>query len=151
MIAEILLSAAGSFLGCFGFAALVRAPRRSWVPASLIGMGAYMVFWGLAALGLSEPASIFCGSLAGSLAALICAQKMKMISTIFLMLSIVSFVPGLGLYRAMHSFGNAETLRGANEGTRAMITIAMIVFGQGVGSFIHRSFRRKPGHPHSDR
>ena len=151
MIGEILLSAAGAFLGCLGFAALVRAPKRAWIPASVIGMGAYMVFWGLAALGLSEAAAIFCGSLTGSIAALLCARHMKMISTVFLMLSIVSFVPGLGLYRTMHSFGNAEALQGANEGIHAMITIAMIVFGQGVGNFVERSLHRKPGHPHASR
>ena len=143
MALEFFLTAAGAFLGTLGFAVLVRAPKRAWVPASLIGMGAYAVFWGLMALGLSEAASIFCGSLCGSLAALICARQMKMIGTVFLMLSIVSFVPGLGLYRSMHYLGEGTTIQGANEGVHAMITIAMIVFGQGAGSFLYRTMLKK--------
>ncbi len=143
MALELLLTVVGSFLGTLGFSALVRAPRRARVPASLIGTGAYAVFWGLTVLGLSEAAAVFCGSLCGSLAALICARRMKMIGTIFLMLSIVSFVPGLGLYRCMHHLGGGATVQGANDGVRAMITIAMIVFGQGAGSFLYRIAQKR--------
>ena len=121
MALELFLTAAGAFLGTLGFAVLVRAPKRAW----------------------SEAASIFCGSLCGSLAALICARQMKMIGTVFLMLSIVSFVPGLGLYRCMHHLGEGTTIQGANEGVHAMITIAMIVFGQGAGSFLYRTMLKK--------
>ena len=143
MALELLLTALGAFLGTLGFAVLVRAPKRAWIPASLIGMGAYGVFWILTTIGLSEAASIFCGSLCGSLAALVCARHMKMIGTVFLMLSIVSFVPGLGLYRCMHHLGDGAMIQGANEGVRAMITIAMIVFGQGAGNFLYRSLLKR--------
>ena len=66
-----------------------------------------------------------------------------LIGTVFLMLSIVSFVPGLGLYRCMHHLGEGTTIQGANEGVHAMITIAMIVFGQGAGSFLYRTMLKK--------
>ncbi len=140
---QVLLLALGAFLGSLGFAVLVQTPRRSWIPASLIGMGAYMVCFLLGELGLPNAAAIFCGTMAGSLSAMLCARRMKMISTIFMMLSIVPFVPGLGLYRCMHYLGGGFTTLGARAGIVAMTTIAMIVIGQGVGSFLYRSLTKK--------
>ncbi len=128
-----------SFAGVLGFAVLVNAPRRSWIPAGLTGMGAFLIYWGLSRLGLPEPAALFCGTLGGSLAGLFLARRLRMIGTIFLMTSIVSFVPGLGLYRCMEYLGAGAARLGAEEGSRAMISIAMIVLGQGVGSFLFRA------------
>ena len=136
MIEQILITAVASFLGTIGFAILIRAPRRAWVPASLIGMGAYVVYWLLDRTGLGEAGAIFVSSLLGSMAALLCARKMKMIGTVFLILSIVAFVPGLGLYRSMEYLGSGQTQTGAEQLVSAMISIAMIVLGQGTGNFL---------------
>ncbi len=145
MMAELIRALLSSFLGALGFSALVHAPRRSWLPASLIGMGAYLVYWALLQLGVPEPWAVFAGSLTGSLAGLWCARHMRMIGTVFLMMSIVSFVPGLGLYRCMQFLGAGSMLAGAEQGIAAMIDIAMIVLGQGMGSHIFRLIHGNPG------
>ncbi len=142
MIAELLRAVFSSFLGVAGFAALVHAPRRSLVPAGLIGMGAYLVYWALLLAGVPEPAAVFAGALTGSMAGLWCAKHMRMIGTVFLMMSIVSFVPGLGLYRCMEFLGAGSMRQGAEQGIAAMIDIAMIVLGQGFGSYLFRGIQR---------
>ena len=87
-----------SFVGTLGFAILLHAPKRAWLPASLIGAMTYTLYWSLKQLSLDEAASMFLAALFGSLLAQFCARKMRMIATIFLLLSVVALVPGLGLY-----------------------------------------------------
>jgi len=127
-----------SFVGTLGFAALVHAPGRAWAPAGAIGGASYTLYWLLMHLGVSEGAAIFAGALAGSLLAQWCARRMRMIATIFIMLSIVSLVPGLGLYRFMELLGQGQNAQGLRVGVNAMIDIVMIALGIGVGSFLFR-------------
>ena len=82
--------------------------------------------------------SIFIGSLFGSLAGLLCARKMKIIGTVYLMSAVVPVVPGLGLYRMMAALGRQQLAAGAMTGLQAMITIAMIALGLGAGAFVDR-------------
>ena len=146
MTATLLSGAArmflSAFLGTLGFALLLHAPRKSWLPASVIGAVAYTLYWVLEQIGLSMPLSIFIGALTGSLLAQGCARKMRMIATIFVTLSIVALVPGLGLYRCMALLAQGENAAGVRTGVQAMITILMIALGLGVGSFL---FRAIPG------
>ena len=139
MIGELIRAAVSSLFGAMGFGILVHAPVKSWIPGSLTAMAAFLVYWAALQLGMPDPAAIFCGSMFGALAALYCSKRLKMIGTTFLMMSIVSFVPGLGLYRCMEYLGAGQTRLGAEQGVAAMITIAMIVLGQSTGSFLYRS------------
>ena len=142
MTGELLLGAArrffSAFLGTLGFALLLHAPRRAWLPASTIGAAAYTLYWVLDHAGLSMPLSIFIGALAGSLLAQLCARGMRMIATIFITLSIVAMVPGLGLYRCMALLAQGENAAGVRTGVEAMTTILMIALGIAVGSFLFR-------------
>ena len=130
---------AAAFLGTLGFALLLHAPKRAWLPASVIGAAAYTLFWVLNQAGLSMPASIFIGALAGSMLAQGCARKMRMIATIFITLSIVAMVPGLGLYRCMALLAQGQNAAGVRNGVEAMTTIVMIALGIGVGNFLFRA------------
>ena len=98
-----------SFVGTLGFAILLHAPKRAWLPASLIGAMTYTLYWSLKQLSLDEAASMFLAALFGSLLAQFCARKMRMIATIFLLLSVVALVPGLGLYRCMSLLAQGNT------------------------------------------
>lgn len=71
-----------SFVGTLGFAILLHAPKRAWLPASLIGAMTYTLYWSLKQLSLDEAASMFLAALFGSLLAQFCARKMRMIATI---------------------------------------------------------------------
>ncbi len=142
-----LKDALGSFFGALGFLWLVHAPRRSWIPAGLIAGLTYLLYRGLCALDISDPLSVFCGVLTGSLAAHLCARKMKIINTVFLMAAIVPVVPGLGLYRMMAYLGQRQTVLGAEQGIQAMITIAMTALGLVMASFLDRIFHPRKNPP----
>ena len=138
MAEQILCAAAGAFLGTVGFAMLVHVPKRAWFASGVVASLSYMVYWGLIQLGVPDPMSIFTASLFGSLAGLICARKMKIIGTVFLMSAVVPVVPGLGLYRMMAAIGQGQLAAGAKTGVSAMITVAMIALGLGAGAFTDR-------------
>ena len=128
-----------AFLGTMGFALLLHAPKRAWLPVSAIGATAYTLYWVLNQAGISMPASIFIGALAGSMMAQGCARRMRMIATIFITLSIVAMVPGLGLYRCMALLAQGQNAAGVRNGVEAMTTIVMIALGIGVGNFLFRA------------
>ena len=140
MVEELLRAALGAFFGTFGFAMLVHVPRRACFVSGLIASFAYLVYWGFLRLGLSDPSAIFLGSLFGALAGQLCARRMKIIGTVFLVSAIVPVVPGLGLYRMMAFLGQGRLADGAAMGISAMITIAMISLGLGAGTMLDRLF-----------
>ena len=135
----ILRALLGSFAGTVGFAMLVHVPKKSWLPCGLIAALSYLVYWLLTAVaGLADPIGIFAGSLVGSVIGQLSARKMKTIATVFVMAAVVPVVPGLGLYRMMALLGQGNMAAGGSQGIAAMITIAMIVLGVSMGSFIDR-------------
>lgn len=140
---DVLRYLAGSFFGTVGFAWLTRVPKRAWLPSGIIASAVYMIYWLLPATGLSENLAVFLGALFGSLAGHVCARKMHMINTVFLMSAIVPVVPGLGLYRMMAWLGQGETALGADQGVRAMIIIAMTALGLVMGSFVDQLIHRE--------
>lgn len=135
----ILRALLGSFAGTVGFAMLVHVPKKSWLPCGLIAALSYLVYWLLTAVaGLADPIGIFAGSLVGSVIGQLSARKMKTIATVFVMAAVVPVVPGLGLYRMMALLGQGNMAAGGSQGIAAMITIAMIVLGISMGSFVDR-------------
>lgn len=131
-----------SALGTLGFAVLIQAPRKAWIPAGLIGGASYALYTVLFELGANEPAAIFTAALMGSLLAQFCARRMRMIATIFISLSIVSLVPGLGLYRCMSLLAQGQNSAGLQTGVAAMMSFLMITLGLAVGSFLFRMLLR---------
>lgn len=144
MMEEMLRTLLTSFLGTLGFALLLHAPKKAWLPASLIGGVSYTLYIFLLEMGCPQTVSMFGGALAGSLLAQICARRMRMIATIFITLSIVSLVPGLGLYRCMEHLGAGRNALGLQAGVTAMIDIMMIALGLGVGGFVFRTIVTRP-------
>ena len=138
IILQGLIKLVSSFIGTFGFAIFMHAPRKAWLPASVIGGVAYLLYWALLQLGMYEPLAIFIGALLGSVLGQICARKMHMIASIFVLLSMIPLVPGLGLYRCMHYLAQEMYSAGADAGVRAMVDVVMIALGLAVGSFIFR-------------
>ena len=104
-----------------------------------------MLYWALMQLGLNDPTAIFIGALLGSVLGQYCARRMRMIASIFVLLSMIPLVPGLGLYRCMHYLAQEMYGAGADAGVRAMVDVVMIALGLAVGSYIFRLiFRVKP-------
>jgi len=144
MMGELIRIYVTSFLGTLGFALLLHAPKKSWLPASVIGGVSYTVYIALTGAGSHQAAAMFAAALVGSLLAQFCARKMRMIATIFITLSIVSLVPGLGLYRCMEHLGAGRNALGLQAGVSAMIDIMMIALGVGVGGFVFRLIAARP-------
>lgn len=135
---QILRSVFGAFFGAVGFAMLVHIPKRAWLVSGLVASLSYMIYWFMSFLSLPDPMAIFIGSLFGSLSGLLCARRMKIIGTVFLMSAVVPVVPGLGLYRMMAALGQGQIAAGAKTGIQAMITVAMIALGLSAGAFADR-------------
>lgn len=146
ILQESIRAVLGAFFGTLGFAWLVHAPRRAWLPSGLVASLVYLLYRVLTFLSVSDPMAIFCGALLGAIAGHFCARRLKMISTVFLMAAVVPVVPGLGLYRMMACFGQGQTALGADYGIQAMITIAMTALGLAMGSFVDRSLHRPKQH-----
>lgn len=140
-----------SMVGTLGFAAILHAPRQAWIPSALLGGASYTLYWLLMHFGVTEPTAIFIASMTVSLLAQFCARRIRMIATIFVALSLIPLVPGLGLYRAMELLGQGRNAAGLQAGIAAMISIMMIALGLAVGAFIFRAVisirhhRRKEG------
>lgn len=133
-----------SAVGTYGFAIFMHAPKKAWLPASLIGGVSYALYWALLRFSVYEPLSIFLGALLGSVLGQVCARKMRMIASIFILLAMIPLVPGLGLYRCMAFLAQGLYSEGVKAGVGAMVDIVMIAFGLGVGSYGIRLFRQKP-------
>lgn len=138
MILQGLIKLLSSFVGTLGFAIFMHAPRKAWLPASAIGGVAYLLYWVLLQFSLPEAAAIFIGALLGSILGQYCARRMQMIASIFVLLSMIPLVPGLGLYRCMRFLAQEMYSAGADAGVRAMVDIVMIALGLAMGSFIFR-------------
>ena len=139
-----------SAAGTWGFGLLLHAPRRSRLVAAALGGVGYALYYLLIQLGVSEPASIFAAACLASFLAHTFARRMRMIATIFVTLSIVALVPGLGLYRCMALIGEGRNALGLQTGAAAMISFIMIALGLAVGSFLFRAIvarvRIQPNH-----
>lgn len=138
MIVQALIKLVSSFLGTLGFAIFMHAPKRAWLPASAIGGVAYLLYWVLLQFSVYEPLAIFIGALLGSVLGQYCARRMQMIASIFVLLSMIPLVPGLGLYRFMRYLGQEMYSAGAAAGVHAMVDVVMIALGLAVGSFLFR-------------
>ena len=144
LVLQGFIKLVSSFVGTLGFAIFMHAPKKAWFPASAIGGMAYLVYWALQEFGVNEPMAIFIGALLGSILGQYCARRMCMIATIFVLLSMIPLVPGLGLYRCMHFLAQEMYGAGADAGVRAMVDVVMIALGLAVGNFIFRVFRPQP-------
>lgn len=139
-----------SMVGTLGFAAILHAPKQAWLPSALLGGTAYALYWLLMQLGMSDPAAIFVAAMTAALLAQFCARKIQMIATIFVALSLIPLVPGLGLYRCMELLGQGRNAAGLQAGVAAMTSILMIALGLAVGAFIFRAILSIQHHHHKE-
>ena len=140
MVADLLKMLVFSFCATLGFAGLLHAPLRSWLPAGLIGAVGYTLYWLLLQAGWPDPTAIFVGSCLASLLAQVTARRMRMIASIFSVLAIIPCVPGYGLYQTMFHIGQGNLSLGLSTGVDTMSSILMLALGIIVGSFAFRLF-----------
>ncbi len=135
-ILELLKTFVCAFIAAFGFGGLLRAPKRALVPSSIIGALGYLCYILLVSAGLSESVAMFISAFGASLSAQFAARRMKIIATVFVIVSMLPLIPGLGLYRAMRAFAVGDTALGADTASQTMILILMIALGVGLGTSV---------------
>ena len=92
-----------SYIATTAFAVLFNAPRKTLIPAGLIGAAGWTVYLLMRDyLSYSSPLSIFCGTVALSLMSELFARIYKQPVTIFAIPGIVPLVPGLPIYQGMY-------------------------------------------------
>lgn len=133
----------GAFLGTFGFAVLLNAPKKSVLIASLLSAFGYGIYWLLLQSGWRDPMAMFVGMLVASLLAQTAARRLKMIVTIFLTMAVIPGVPGLGLYRCMELLARGDTAQGFRVGIGAMSSIVMIALAFVLSGYIIRVLHPK--------
>ena len=139
MLTDLIRIFISSFVGTLGFAVILQAPRKAWIISSVLCGLSYSMYWGVMQLGMGDPFANFAASLIISLTAQLCARRMRMIATVFVSLSLIPLVPGLGLYRCMELLGQGRNAAGLQAGVAAMISIMMIALGLAIGAFIFRA------------
>lgn len=137
-----LIAFLSAVLGTFGFAVMLKAPRRSWIPVCLLSGVGYLLHALLTALGVRLAVAMLVAATVTSFGACILSLHLKMINTVYLTLSIVPFVPGLGLYQCMSLLGSDRNAEGLAAGIEAMTSIIMIVLGISVGCFLFQITRK---------
>lgn len=137
-----VIGALSAVLGSFGFAMVVRAPRRSWIPAAILGGIIYLLYSLLLIRFAPVLAMLIACSVAG-LSAQLMSRHFRIINTVFMTIAIVPFVPGYSLYRSMALIGDGQNAEGLSAGSEAMIYILMIVLGLSLGDFLFRTLFRR--------
>lgn len=127
-----------ALLGSFGFAMLLRAPVRSWLPSGLLGGLVYLLYFGLLQI-ISPEIAILVSCTVASIIARFMSRHYKLIGTVYMTIAIVPFVPGYTLYRGIALIGQGSNSSGAGFVADAMVVILMIVIGLSLGDFISRT------------
>lgn len=92
-----------SYIATTAFAVLFNAPRRTLIPAGLIGAFGWAVYIFMRDyLSYSSPLSIFCGTVVLSLMSELFARIYKQPVTVFTIPGIIPLVPGLPIYQGMY-------------------------------------------------
>ncbi|WP_159641566.1 threonine/serine exporter family protein [Erysipelothrix anatis] len=107
-----LIQVVTSFVSSLGFGIIVNAPRRVLIHCGITGMVGWIVNWCLLLIGYNTYISVFAGSVAVSICAIMFARKLRMPTTVFNLPGIFPLVPGISAYQAIQSFVSAEYIRG---------------------------------------
>jgi len=134
LLVQALIMTAASLVAGGGFGVLQSAPRKAVLCGGFLGMLGYMCYWFAMRLGAVEAAAMFAGMLAAAVGAQIAARRLKMISTVFVTISMMPMVPGLGLYRAMSALAQGNLAQGGGIAAHTMMLILMIALGIGLAS-----------------
>lgn len=140
---ELLIAFLAAGLGSVGFSILLGCPHKSLISAGLLGGLGYTLYVLLYSLGCNNLTALVFSCMVTGLAAGELAIHLKMVTTVFITIAIVPFVPGYGLYHCAELLGAGENAAGLAAGIDAMMSIVMIVLGTTIGSFVSRFIHRK--------
>lgn len=134
LLVQAVILIPASFLAGGGFGMLQSAPGKAVFWGGVLGVVGYMGCWLCMKLGAAETPAMFVGMLLAAMGAQMAARQLKMISTVFVTISMMPMVPGLGLYRAMSALAQGDLSQGGAIGAHTMLLILMIAMGIGLAS-----------------
>lgn len=134
----MIFSIFGAFLAALGFGVVFNVHGKSLIAAATIGTIGYACYELQIMLGTSNIAALFISSMIFSGCSEICARKLKMPVTVFLIIALIILVPGKGMYYTMLEIiqgnSNQAILTGietfASAGSLALGTIFISTFAK---------------------
>ena len=118
-----------SFLATVGFSIFFNSPRKSLIPAGIIGGIGWTVYMILFDFSQNPILSNFFAATLISLLSEILARRMKFPAIIFVIPGILPLIPGLGLYNTMLSLVEGNYSNAISVGTNALFVSASISMG----------------------
>jgi len=119
-ILSLLVDYVVCFFACFAFSVILNTPKRARLHASNFGAIGYIIYL-ICLEFINMPAGFFFGTLFISIASEISARVLKMPATTISTPSIVSLVPGGGIYYSMMHFVRHETAEGIAKTVETLI------------------------------
>ena len=140
---SLLLRCIGTVGGTIGFCYMLDAPRKTILPASVIGLISYLIYE-LMAVGLGQ-SMIFSYFFATVVITVICeivARRMRMPTTVFLLSAMVPLAPGYSIYHSMLCLVQNNGALAASSGLNALQAVGAMAVGAAVTSVCFRSMSR---------
>ncbi len=128
-IVTLLVNFFFSFLATVGFSIFFNSPRKSLIPAGIIGGIGWTVYMILFDFSQNPILSNFFAATLISLLSEILARRMKFPAIIFVIPGILPLIPGLGLYNTMLSLVEGNYSNAISVGTNALFVSASISMG----------------------
>ena len=128
-IVTLLVNFFFSFLETVGFSIFFNSPRKSLIPAGIIGGIGWTVYMILFDFSQNPILSNFFAATLISLLSEILARRMKFPAIIFVIPGILPLIPGLGLYNTMLSLVEGNYSNAISVGTNALFVSASISMG----------------------
>ena len=130
-VPELLIEAFSSGIAVLGFCIIFEAPPKYLFACSLNGFCAWGVYLISSVCGLGDLWASFLSTLAADLFAYYSARILKAPAILFLVSGILPMVPGVGIYRGVHSLlfgtGDASAILTSAFMTTGVIAIAIFV------------------------
>ncbi|MEG0625655.1 threonine/serine exporter family protein [Anaerorhabdus sp.] len=132
----MILSIFGAFLAALGFGVIFNVHGKALIAAAIGGTIGYVCYELQMMMGSTNIVSLFISSMIFSIFGEICARKLKMPVTVFLIIALIILVPGKGMYYTMLEIiqgnSNQAMLTGidtfASAGALALGTIFVSTF-----------------------
>ena len=138
---ELLIKFIISFVCVSGYGVFFDAPKKSIIPAGIIGAFAWIIYEEIFLKILGNHLALVLSSLFIGIVGEILAKKLKMPSTVFIIPSIIPIVPGGGLYYTMLNIVLKHYEKAMSIGTEATLSACAIAFGIVLSTIVSKAIR----------
>lgn len=125
----ILYRIAGVFISTLTFGVLFNIPKSEFIFCGLIGATGWIIFESMSYILYSDHASIFTSILVVTSLSRILSRHRKTITTIYLTIGIIPFVPGAGMYNTMYHIIYNQPSYAIISGIETFTTAGIIAIG----------------------